>query len=98
MRELFETFLDRQPRIPLGINSAGGSGLRHFFGGVSAGCYRSEPAQKSNQSDCNNSAPGASKLSVFSRPQCKNVHNRVLFLLRSYFMSRSSIRSEERRV
>jgi hypothetical protein len=48
MRELLDTFLNRHPRIPFGIDSASRSGLCHLFGGISTECCRSEEAEKSD--------------------------------------------------
>src|SRR6478609_4945389 len=51
MRELFNTLLDRHPRIALGIDTPSGSRLGHLFRGVSAECCRRQDAYKGNDSD-----------------------------------------------
>ena len=64
MRELPKTLLDRHPRIPLGINSAGGSRFSHLFGGVSAECCRTREAEKSDDGYDTGNAQRSPKMEV----------------------------------
>jgi hypothetical protein len=48
MSELLDTFLDRRPRIPSGINSPGRSRFFHLFGGISAECCRRQEPEKND--------------------------------------------------
>lgn len=46
MRELLDTFLDRQPRIPFGIKSAGRSCFSHLLGGIGAESRRRQEGEE----------------------------------------------------
>ena len=68
MGELFDTFLDREPRIALGINPATGSRLGHLFRGVSAECCRGQDAYKGNNSDDRDCAQRPPEMAIKTRP------------------------------
>jgi hypothetical protein len=49
MGELLDTFLDRQPRIALGIDTSSGSRLGHLFRGIGAESWRREHREKEDR-------------------------------------------------
>src|SRR6476620_2333294 len=64
MGELFDTFLDRIPRIALRIDSSSGSRLGHLFRGVRAECCRGQDAYKGNDSDDRDCAQRPSEMAI----------------------------------
>src|SRR6478736_6977839 len=77
MRELFNTLLDRHPRIPLGIDTSSGSRLGHLFRGVGAECCRGQDAYKGNDSDrrdCAQRPPGMAIRGVSNKNYVRRVH------------------------
>jgi len=77
MGELFDTFLDRKPRIALGVDPATGSRLGHLFRGVSAECCRGQAAHKgydSDDRDCAQRPPGMAIRGASNKNYVRRVH------------------------
>src|SRR6478752_1849672 len=86
MRELFNTLLDRSPRIALGIDSSTGSRLGHLFRGVSAECCRGQDAYKGNDSDDRDCAQRPPEMAIREASN-KNYVRRVHFSLELSFLA-----------
>jgi hypothetical protein len=67
MPELFDTLLDRHPRIAFGINSSSGSGLGQFFRWVSTQPCRRQRTYKTNDSDDRDRAQRPSETAIRAR-------------------------------
>src|SRR6476660_1392683 len=86
MGELFETFLDRHPRIAFRIDSSSGSRLGHLFRGVSAECCRGQNAYKGNDSDDRDCAQRPHEMAIRGASN-KNYVRRIHFPLELSFLA-----------
>src|SRR6476660_2026296 len=64
MGELFDTFLDRIPRVSLRIDTSSGSRLGHLLRGIGAECCRGQDTYNGNDSDDRDCAKRPPKMAI----------------------------------